>query len=92
MTQKQKEVPLEYLNGKIGVAIATGNNAAWLCSCGYSYPLVGRSGLFNRITDKSKIQCKGCGKHFYVAPDGGDYKRVRKVVELDQQKIRGIDD
>ena len=46
MTEEQKQqdqtkIPLQDKNGdNIGVAIRTGNNAAWLCVCGYRLPLI----------------------------------------------------
>lgn len=38
----QFTVAISFLSGKIGVAGAAGDRAAWICECGYVTPLVGR--------------------------------------------------
>ena len=43
MPQEQKLVPLRLASGEEAEAVATGNNAAWLCPCGYRLPLLGYS-------------------------------------------------
>jgi hypothetical protein len=82
MTQTQKTIPIEFENGTTGEATATGNNAAWLCCCDYTRPLIGRSGLYGRITVGLKISCPECDRHYFVVPDGGDYKAAVKVIEV----------
>ena len=33
-------------------------------------------------SENTKVVCSKCDRSFFVVPDGGDYKRVLKVVEL----------
>lgn len=84
MPQAQNIVPL-ILNGPPnGTAIATGNNASWLCPCGHAAPLIGRSGLAAGVTPALRVDCPGpgCPRQFFVVPDGGDYMRVLHVEEV----------
>lgn len=77
-------------NGRDLIAIRTGNNAAWLCACKYKYPLVGRSGFLSGPSLSFVVQCEGCGKCYFVVPEGHDLGKVVKVVEVDITKIPKI--
>lgn len=79
MPQNQNEIPLE-LNTETRIAIATGNNASWLCSCTRDLPLLGKSGQVKGSSENTKIVCPNCCAEYFVVPDGGDYKRAKKVV------------
>lgn len=79
MPQIQVSVPLTYLNGNSGTAVATGNNAAWMCLCGVI--LLGRSGLARGVTDGFRIDCV-CGKRYFVLPSGGNQTSVLQVEEV----------
>lgn len=79
MPQNQNEIPLE-LNNETRVAIATGNNASWLCGCTRDLPLLGKSGQVKGSSENTKIVCPSCRAEYFVVPDGGDYKRAKKVV------------
>ncbi len=82
MPQKQKIVEIELKTGKISKAIATGNNAAWMCVCGRKTPLLGRSGLVGRLAEGFCVDCPNCGRSYYVIPDGKDQGAVLKIVEV----------
>jgi hypothetical protein len=85
MPQQQIPVPLH-----VGVpavitgleAVATGNNAAWLCPCGYPRPLIGRTGLVSGPTPATEVQCDACRRRYYVLPDGYDQARVLRVEQV----------
>ncbi len=82
MPQKQKIVDVELKSGKVSKAIATGNNAAWMCTCGRQNPLLGRTGLVDRLADGGRVDCPDCSRHYHVIPDGKDLGLVLKVLEV----------
>ena len=97
--QEQEPVPLEVseatkvearANGRDLIAIRTGNNAAWLCACKYNYPLVGRSGFLSGPSLSFVVQCEGCGKCYFVVPEGHDQGKAVKVIEIDKREIPEI--
>jgi hypothetical protein len=86
MPQEQRIVTLQFLNNDKGSAVATGNNAAWLCVCPRTVPLVGRSGKINGPSDGMRIECPDCRRSYFVFPDGRDYNRVLRVEEIQWNK------
>lgn len=82
MPQDQHLVPLVFRNGVQLLAVATGNNAAWICPCGYQEPLVGRSGAKNGPTQNTEVQCPFCSRRYFVLPNGYDMAAVLRVEEL----------
>ncbi len=61
-SQAQEKIPLESSEGElIGVAVKTGNNAAWMCICGYNMPLIWAK--FPPNSKKPTI-CNECGKKY----------------------------
>ncbi|MBM9614714.1 hypothetical protein JWJ90_10495 [Desulfobulbus rhabdoformis] len=82
MTQQQIEIPVILNNGVIGTAVATGNNASWHCYCQRNIPLLGKSGQVKGPSENLKIVCPDCGAEYFVEPDGGDYKKAVRVIEL----------
>jgi hypothetical protein len=64
--QRQHQIPLTGCRDTAGVAIRTGNNAAWLCPCGYAHPLVGYSDAADSQKEKSRVICQKCGSHYRV--------------------------
>jgi hypothetical protein len=84
MPQDKKVVPIVFLDGTTGEAVAYGNNAAWLCRCGRELPLIGRSGRVHGVTDGRRVDCPapGCGRRYFVVPEDGDFKKVVKVEEV----------
>jgi hypothetical protein len=76
MFQGQRQLDLVFLEGKKGVAVATGNNASWLCPCGYELPLIGRSGV-------TRVACPDCNrKYLVISEDNIPLKRVLHVIEI----------
>ncbi len=82
MPQQQKIVEVELKIGKTSKAIATGNNAAWICTCGRNVPLLGRTGLLHRLAGGFRVDCPDCNRCYQVVPDGKDQGTVLKVVEV----------
>jgi hypothetical protein len=82
MSQEQKQVSVVFKSGEIKQAIATGNNAAWLCPCGRALPLVGRSGSVKGVSENTEVKCPLCGRAYFVLPDGYDQAAVLEVREV----------
>jgi hypothetical protein len=82
MPQKQRIVDVELISGKKLKGIATGNNAAWLCACGRKIPLMGRTGLEDRLADGFRVACPDCACNYSVIPDGKDMGPVLKIIEV----------
>ncbi|MEC4089966.1 hypothetical protein [Pseudoalteromonas rubra] len=82
MSQQQRKVPLLFKEKPEKVAIATGNNAAWLCHCGRALPLLGKAGQLKGPSENTKVTCEECSASYFVEPDGGDYKRTLVVRKL----------
>ena len=68
--QKQHQIPLRFLDGREGHATRTGNNAAWLCSCGSNTPLVGYSDAIDAGRESSLVACNDCGRTYRVSAPG----------------------
>lgn len=81
MSQKQKVIQVKLKDGSIRKGIATGNNAAWLCICGRTDPLLGRSGLLNGVSEGFRVDCPNCMRRYFVVPDGKNQGPVLEVVE-----------
>ncbi len=82
MAQSLYEVNLKLKSGKIQKANAVGNNAAWLCTCGNTLPLIGRSIFPDKITIDSQVLCN-CNKSYYVVSKTFQGK-VAIIVEIDR--------
>jgi hypothetical protein len=84
MPQKQNIVEIELNGGRKSRGIATGNNAAWLCVCGRSEPLLGRSGSLSGVSDGTRVECPNpkCKRKYFVVPNGKNQGAVLKVVEI----------
>ena len=77
--QKQDIIPLQDEHGnRIGDAIKNGNNAAWMCVCGYDKPLIWSGYIAHRKKDKKPFtvceQCKNKYKGDEIRPT-----RIMKV-------------
>jgi hypothetical protein len=83
MPQPQNIVDVELKGGKRSKAIATGNNAAWICPCGRQEPLLGRSGALSGVSGGFRVDCPSCNRKYFVVPNGKDQGAVLKVVETD---------
>ena len=82
MSQKQLVIPLSGLDGKERTAVATGNNAAWLCLCRRSLPLIGKSGDPKGPSEGTKIQCPDCNRTFFVVPKTTNLTSAVEVQQL----------
>jgi len=82
MGQEQRQIPCRFIGEDNGIAIATGNNAAWLCSCGYSLPLVGRTGYVEKHAEAFSVICPDCQRKFFVLPEDKDLGRAKVVTEV----------
>ncbi|WOV91927.1 MAG: hypothetical protein R1F54_04685 [Candidatus Zeuxoniibacter abyssi] len=58
-SQPQETIPLQLKSGKESAATLNGNNAAWLCVCGYRLPLI-----WSSINSKIPTICDECGKEY----------------------------
>ena len=82
MSQEQKIVPLKRKSGESSQAVATGNNAAWMCQCGRALPLIGRSGSVKGVSENTKVECPACKRLYFVVPDGYDQASALEVWEI----------
>jgi len=82
MPQQQHLVRLILRDGQQRQAIATGNNAAWVCECGRVLPLIGRSGTRAGASEGTRVDCPDCGRHYFVAPADKDRGAVLEVREI----------
>ena len=78
MPQAQESVPLVFDDSTEGIAVATGNNAAWMCRCGRKVPLLGRSGN----SEAARVDCPECPRSYLVVPEGGPLTRAIKVQQV----------
>jgi hypothetical protein len=81
MSQMQNTVMLVLLNGQRRDAVATGNNAAWICECPRKVPLIGRTGSKNAPSAASIVECPDCQRRYVVVPEDKDLGRVSEVRE-----------
>jgi hypothetical protein len=89
MPQPLKLIQLIPLAGKSREAVATGNNAAWMCQCSKrTLPLVGRTGSVKGASENFRVECPECGRAYFVVPDGYDLGPALEVRELDPKAIR----
>ena len=82
MPQTQNIVDVILKDGRKFCGIATGNNASWLCVCGYSYPLLGRSGFLGGVSDGMRVDCPECDRKYFIVPTDKDMGPVLKVEEV----------
>jgi len=82
MSQEQKLVPLTLKTVATNQAVATGNNAAWICPCGRALPLIGRSGFVKGASENTSVECPSCERRYFVVPDGYNQTAVLEVREI----------
>ena len=82
MPQKQHVIPLVPFKREPGQAIATGNNAAWICICRRALPLLGCSGDPKGPTEKTRVDCPDCGRAYFVVPNGHAQTAALEVREV----------
>lgn len=79
MPQLQKIVSLILKGRPTTQAVATGNNAAWICPCGRTLPLIGRSD--NR--KGGRVICPDCNRKYQVVPEAGPLTKVLQIIEIE---------
>ncbi len=82
MSQEQQPVNLIFRGGLKQSAVATGNNAAWLCCCSRGLPMLGRSGSLKGASEATQIKCPECQRRYFVAPKDKDRGPVLEIREL----------
>jgi hypothetical protein len=82
MPQPQNIVPLVLMRREPGQAVATGNNAAWICVCRRAMPLIGCTGAVKGVSLETVVVCPECGRRYIVVPDGKDRGAVLEVREI----------
>ena len=82
MPQEQKIIPLVVFRRAPAQAVATGNNAAWICVCRRALPLIGRTGAVKGADAKTRVDCPECGRRYFVVPDGYDRAAAHEVREV----------
>ena len=71
-------IPVYYANGCTSSATVFGNNAAWLCSCGFKQPLLGSGYL------KTSVHCSKCGASYVLKTRGGTAKGRTVPIKVKQ--------
>ena len=91
MPQKQKKVPLMFRDKTTGEAIATGNNAAWICACHYFHPLIGRTSTKSKVKATTRVDCTNCNRSYYIEPIQHDQDSLLFVLEIERLLKYGPD-
>lgn len=81
--QSLETIPLELKNGKTYTAARNGNNAAWLCVCGYRLPL-----LWGGNQPKAPTGCPQCGKVYRGEDADKPQGSPRKICELNDREFK----
>jgi hypothetical protein len=69
-------VPVHFLSGHSSFAAAEGNNAAWICECAESIPLIGR--CYFQFGHDCHTVCPACSRTYRVH---GDVKKRASAVQ-----------
>ncbi len=83
MPEKQRTVDVIFKTGKKSKGIATGSNAAWICKCGRTEPLLGRSGDLKRAVKGFCVDCPSCLRKYFIVPEDKDHGPVLMVIQID---------
>jgi hypothetical protein len=81
--QEQRTVPLVFIQDEERKAVATGNNAAWMCVCNRKLPLIGRSDEIKNASLAEQVHCPECGKHYLVVAKTTRMTQAIKVIEIE---------
>ncbi|SDK41699.1 hypothetical protein SAMN04488540_13310 [Ferrimonas sediminum] len=82
MPKKRKQIDVMYQDGTRGKAIATGNNAAWVCNCGNEQLLLGRADPDNATNTPAWVECPACHRRFSVSSGGAGQQDAMEVSEI----------
>jgi hypothetical protein len=80
--QQQNEIDVILLDGVGTKGTKTGNNASWLCVCGFKRPLLGRSGGIKGPALNTVVECPHCHRVYFVVPSqktGGRASQIRQL-------------
>ena len=83
MEQKQKDILVKMIDGSSVHGVVNGNNAAWLCACGYEKPLLWGGNMPNH-----PVGCKQCNKIFIGLSEKLQGK-PHKICEKPAGEIKG---
>jgi hypothetical protein len=72
------QIPVQFLDGSVGVGRAEGTDAAWHCPCGDELPLIGR-----RAPRGPYITRCGCGKRYTVYGSDENPHTASRIEEID---------
>ena len=67
-------IPLRFTDSSITEANAIGNNAAWMCPCGYALPLIAS------LVIAREVACPKCDSKYRVVADANN--RASKVEQF----------
>jgi hypothetical protein len=83
-TLQPRAIAVELRGGQVLSGSAEGNNASWLCACGYRTPLLGttRSGA-------GDTRCPNCGRVYRVHPYPHRGQKVTGVKEVEPARATG---
>lgn len=83
-TLQPRTIAVELRGGQVLSGSAEGNNASWLCACGYRTPLLGttRSGA-------GDTRCPNCGRLYRVHPHPHRGQKVTGVKEVEPARATG---
>jgi hypothetical protein len=83
-TLQPRAIAIELRGGQVLSGSAEGNNASWLCACGYRTPLLGttRSGA-------GDTRCPNCGRVYRVHPYPHRGQKVTGVKEIEPARATG---
>lgn len=83
-TLQPRTIAVELRGGQVLSGSAEGNNASWLCACGYRTPLLGttRSGA-------ADTRCPNCGRLYRVHPHPHRGQEVTAVKEVEPARATG---
>ncbi|MDB6027888.1 MAG: hypothetical protein JWM68_4111 [Verrucomicrobiales bacterium] len=90
MPQQLREVKLILLSGEEQLAVATGNNAAWLCICENKPVLIGRSEEPKSMSPGYRVDCPLCRRRYYVFSQAGKLVPVSEVKEVDEDSLFSV--
>ncbi len=84
MPQILRNIPLQLRDGPAREAVAVGNNAAWLCPCGRSLPLLGRThDRPGEAPANYRVVCPSCNRQYIIdPPEDAPQARAMQVREL----------
>jgi len=83
-TLQPRTIAVELRGGQVLSGSAEGNNASWLCACGYRTPLLGttRSGA-------GDTRCPNCGRVYRVHPHPHRGQKATGVKEVEPARATG---